>query len=141
VLHQRITAVLIDQLLDQEGARITDADRQAAQQQLDQDYGPSFGEFPDWYQDQLLEDNSRIVRLQEELGSDAEPALIELAEGTDVELSSRYGSWDVQRFLAAELAVIPPDGPQQPESGGSGDGQGQDQGEGEGQTGAAPAAE
>lgn len=122
VLHQRVTAVLVRQLLEREGGRVTDADRQAARQQLDSDYGPSFADFPEWYQDQLLADTSRVVRVQEELGGDAESALVDLAEQVDVELSSRYGSWDTQRFLAAELAVVPPDGPRQPESAGSGPG-------------------
>jgi len=114
VLQEQVTFALVDQLFDDEGAEVSDAHLQAAEQAQQQQYGEFFAEFPEDYQDDQIDHYSRLISLQDSLGEDGfSEALDSLIDETDIEVSSRYGSWDAQAFKDSpeQLAVVPPPGP------------------------------
>lgn len=119
VLQQRIVVLLIDRVLDEEGAEVTDEDRAAARQQIEQQ-DQAFAEVPSWYQDVTVDDFSKFNKLAELHPDDSGlSAIVDMAERVDVELSSRYGSWDPSRIqehyssqFQAPAPVVPPRGPQ-----------------------------
>lgn len=117
VLQQRVTFLLVDELYEQEGEPITDQDRAAATQAQTQQFGDAFEDFPESYQDQLIDEYSRLVSLQASLGDeDFNTKILELIDSTDVEISSRYGTWDADVFRSApdQPAIVPPVGPTPP---------------------------
>jgi hypothetical protein len=114
VLQQRVTFMLVDELHDQEGTEVTEVHRSQAEEEQTRQYGAAFEEFPERYRDQLVEDYSRLISLQEEMGEDGfNEAITKLIDETDVEINSRYGTWDADVFASApdQLAVVPPVGP------------------------------
>jgi hypothetical protein len=114
VLQEQITFALVDQLFDDEDNEVSDAHLQAAEQAQQQQYGEFFAEFPEDYQDDQIDHYSRLISLQDSLGEDGfSEALDSLIDETDIEVSSRYGSWDAQAFKDSpqQLAVVPPPGP------------------------------
>ena len=114
VLQQRVTFMLVDELFEREGESVTDQHRAAAEQAQTQQFGDAFAEFPEGYQDQLVDEYARLVSLQETLGEEEfNSAIIDLIDSTDVDISSRFGTWDADVFRSApdQLAVVPPVGP------------------------------
>ena len=114
VLQQRVTFMLVDELYERDGESVTDQHRAAAEQAQTQQFGDAFQESPESYQDQLVDEYARLVSLQETLGDEEfNEKIIELIDSTDVEVSSRYGSWDADVFRSApdQPAVVPPVGP------------------------------
>jgi hypothetical protein len=103
VLGQRIEFILAEQLFDEQGLELTDADiAETADQAGDQLDG-----MPRDMRDSLIEDVARRSRLANELGQEEySRALTDAADSTDIEVSSHYGSWD-----AEEYTVVPPEGP------------------------------
>lgn len=113
VLQQRITFVLVDQMFEDEGAELTDDDRAAAIQSLEGQYGPSYQGFPEDYRDLLIRDSARLNSLQRSLGEEGfNEAFSEKVQSTEIDISSRYGTWDSERFRASpgDVAIAPPTG-------------------------------
>jgi hypothetical protein len=107
LLQQRIFFMLAARVFDERGLDLTGADRSAAADQLDQQLQGSADDFPSDLRDELTDDVARLTKLQEELGAEGfDEALIEAADGTDIEVSSHYGSWDPDQY-----SVVPPEGP------------------------------
>lgn len=103
VLGTRIEFLLSEQVFDEQGLELTDADianiRQQAGNQLD--------EIPADLRRSLIEDVARRAKLVDHLGEEQySAALREAADATDIEVSSHYGSWDPEQYR-----VIPPKGP------------------------------
>lgn len=121
VLQSRIIALLLDQTLAGEGVEVNEDARAQIRQELEQN--PAFADLPEWYQDQVVEDEALFAamdQLSEDESVAVQTAFFALAEDTEIE-NPRYGSWDPDRLDAAlarqGLAVLPPDGPQRPEGG------------------------
>jgi hypothetical protein len=122
IVQQRVIFTLYEQLFADEGLELTPGDRDLGRQQLDSEFGPQGTEgFPDDYVDDLSDTAAKFVRLQEELGpEDLQSALLEAADKADIEVSSRFGSWDNNAFMAgfqasqgqqAPPALVPPQAP------------------------------
>lgn len=103
VLGQRIEFILAEQLFDEQGLELTEADiAEIADQAGDQLDG-----MPRDLRDSLIDDVARQSRLVNELGQEEySGALTDAADSTDIEVSSHYGSWDPE-----EYRVVPPEGP------------------------------
>jgi hypothetical protein len=103
VLGQRIEFILAEQLFDEQGLELTEADiAEIADQAGDQLDG-----MPRDLRDSLIENVARQSRLVNELGQEEySGALTDAADSTDIEVSSHYGSWDPE-----EYRVVPPEGP------------------------------
>jgi hypothetical protein len=118
LLQERIFVTLFDRVLDDEGVEITDDQRAQATQAVEQRLQEALGEFPSWYQDQLVEEQSKYIALVSALGSDdaVGRAVADMAERVDIEVSSRYGSWDPalasDAWAGQALAVTPPEAPE-----------------------------
>ncbi|MGH9210339.1 MAG: hypothetical protein ACRD2C_06605 [Acidimicrobiales bacterium] len=112
ILEQRVTFMLVGELFDDEELVLADGDRSAAREQLTSQLGGAFDSFSTSYQDQLVDDYARLVSLQTALGQEGfATALREVAETTEVELNSRYGTFDVDALLNQQPAITPPEGP------------------------------
>ena len=118
ILQDQITFELIDQLFADEDLEVTDDYRQAAEQAQQDRFGEFFADFPKHYRDQQLSQYARLVSVQDNLGDGYGEALMTLIDETDIDVSSRYGSWDPEAFKAqfsdnatSQLAVVPPPGP------------------------------
>ena len=61
------------------------------------------------YADQLVMDVARQFAVQQAMGEEYQPWLVERYSTTDVEVNPRYGSWD-----KATGTVVPPEGPTSP---------------------------
>jgi hypothetical protein len=126
MIEQRVFLLLQSQLAEQEGIEPSKADREEVRGQIDDELanaGVDTDDLPDEYVDQLVDQISLSQALQQGLGQDEFQAkFLELAEKTDVELSSRFGEWDNDAFLARlqgqqAAAVTPPPAPLSPEAG------------------------
>lgn len=117
LLQQRIVFMLAARVFDERGLELADADRSAAADQLDSQLRGAADDFPPGLRRRLVDDLARLTKLQQELGAEGfDEALIEAADGTDIEVSSQYGSWDPDQY-----AVVPPDGPAPAPGGGGGE--------------------
>jgi hypothetical protein len=102
-LGQRIEFILAEQVFDEQGLELRDADIAEITDQA----GDQLDGVPRDLRRSLIEDVARRSRLADELGQEEyNRALTELADSTDIEVSSHYGSWDEQ-----EYTVVPPKGP------------------------------
>lgn len=127
ILEQRVVFMLVTELFDDEGLELTDTDRDTTRQQIIQDQqsiGLFYGGFSASYQDQVVDDYTRVFTLQEAMGQEEfSAALREVAESTDIQLNSRYGTFDVDALLSEQPAITPPAGPAAaPEDEGGADG-------------------
>lgn len=105
-LTQRIQFVLVEQLFDARHLEITDKDRSDVSDQLQ----GALDDMPADVRNTLIDDLSRVSRLQAELGRDEyNRALTEAMESTDIDVNSRYGSWNPDKHM-----VEPPEGPAPP---------------------------
>lgn len=117
MLQERIFVLLFDRLLEEEGVEVTADQRDQARQGVEQRLQAAFPEFPGWYQEQLVEEQSMYMALVSALGSDEAvgSALTNLADRVDIDVSSRYGSWDPElvgdAWTGEALAVIRPEAP------------------------------
>lgn len=117
LLQQRVVFMLATQIFDDRGLELTDADRSAASDRLEEQLQGAAADFPRELRDELTNDLARLTKLQEELGAGGfDEALIEAADGTDIEISSHYGSWDPDQY-----SVVPPEGPAPAPGGGDGE--------------------
>jgi hypothetical protein len=102
-LGQRIEFILAEQVSDEQGLELTDADIAEITDQA----GDQLDGVPRDLRRSLIEDVARRSRLVEELGQEEySRALTEAADATDIEVSSHYGSWDPDQYM-----VVPPEGP------------------------------
>jgi hypothetical protein len=117
LLQQRVVFMLATRIFEDRGLELTDADRSAASDRLEQQLQGAAADFPGELRDELTDDLARLTKLQEELGAEGfDEALIEAADGTDIKISSHYGSWDPDQY-----SVVPPEGPAPAPGGGGGE--------------------
>jgi len=103
VLGTRIEFILGEQVFDEEGLELTDADIQSVTEQA----GNQLKGIPADLRRSLIEDAARRAKLIDHLGSEQYGgALREAADATHIEVSSRFGSWDPDQYR-----VVPPKGP------------------------------
>jgi hypothetical protein len=118
---QRVFYLLQHQLADQEGVEVSEAEVDELRDQLETELegaGADVAELPGSLLDRLAEDFAIGQALQTELPAELQDAFMELADETEVELSSRFGEWDHEAFLAGlqgtgqiASAVTPPPAP------------------------------
>ena len=114
----QIQFMVIPQVLDDEGLEVTDSDRRNLVQQIEQSAPGALDDLPDGMRDDYVEGFAGFDKLRSEFAEDEfNTVLTEAIEAADIDVSSRYGSWNPDEF-----AVEPPPGPR-PASG-SGDGSG-----------------
>jgi hypothetical protein len=95
------------QALENEGLELTDDDRAGVIDQIDQGVPDGFESLPEGFRDDLVDGIAAFDKLQSELGEDGFTVAIgEVVDAADIEVSSRYGSWDPDQFT-----VTPPPGP------------------------------
>jgi hypothetical protein len=117
VIRQRIIGMLAAEALADRGIEVSDDDIRAIDDQLAQAMQERNGDIeslPDRYRKDFATGIAAASRLNEELGQDANQALVEAGTKSDIRVSSEFGSWDQDQF-----AVVPPPGSM---SGGSGSG-------------------
>ena len=106
ILQQRITFMLVEEVFESEGLELADADRSEARQTLASQLGQGLDAFPESYRDEFVDDVARYNALARELGPEEfDAALVDVADSTEISVSSRFGSWDEDQF-----AVVPPSG-------------------------------
>lgn len=99
IVQQRITFMLTEELFEQNDLQLTDDDRTVAEGQLASQMPGAFDEFPESYRDRFVDDVARYNAVAEELGPDEfDAAMVEMAGSTDIEVGSRFGEWDEERF-------------------------------------------
>lgn len=115
VLTNRVVNLLFEEVMDDRDLTVRDQDVATAEQQMSQAFGSSGAKLPEAFREQLADDLAISSRLAEEFGDDEEgqqdliAALQEQAGKIDIEVSSKYGTWD-----AENLQIVPPEGPVQP---------------------------
>jgi hypothetical protein len=120
IVQQRITFMLAEELFEQNDLELSDDDLTVAESQLASSMGPAVEEFPEGYRDRFVEDVARYNMVADELGPEEfDLAMIETASSLDIEVGSRFGSWDQDQF-----SVAPPVGSTPAPSGRSRDGGG-----------------
>jgi hypothetical protein len=116
-----IEFLVVEHTLESEGIELTDADRQAVEDQLDQSLTGGIDALPDTQRTQIVDGFAGLDKLRSELGDEQFNVVIgEVVDKVDISVSSRYGSWDDDEFT-----VTPPPGPL-----GAGDGSGEGAGAG-----------
>jgi hypothetical protein len=107
IVQQRITFMLAAQVFEDEGLELNSADRENAAANLQQQMQDGFDAFPDEYRESFVDDVAKYNALITGMGEDEfRQALVDKATSVDIEVSSRFGSWDED-----QLAVEPPPGP------------------------------
>lgn len=113
ILQQRIDLELHAQEFDELGLEMTDEARAqmvAAIGQGDEAVGrQALAGFSEGFADAYLDDATKQALVEQELGLDYADWQAEALTGADVELNSRYGSWD-----PATGTITPPPGPVDP---------------------------
>jgi hypothetical protein len=118
LLQERIFVLLFDRILADEGIEVTADERNQAAQSVEEGLQEAYTAFPSWYQEQLVEDQSKYLALVTALESEAAvgAAVADMASRVDVELSSHYGSWDpdlvADAWAGEGLAIVPPNAPE-----------------------------
>lgn len=103
----QVQFLIVDQALEAEGIEVTDADRDAIIGQLDQALPGGVDSLPEDQRDDLVDGFAGFEKLRAELGEqDFNIVLGEIVDAADIEVNSRYGSWDEDEFT-----VVPPAGP------------------------------
>jgi hypothetical protein len=125
VVNQRVEYLVAGDVLEENGIEITDDDRAAIEDAIDQALNGAES-LPDAYREDLVEGLTRLQVLQRELGDDEfQRQMTDAMVNADVEISSHFGSWDPDQG-----GVVPPPGPVQ--APGSEDGGGDTGGAGSG---------
>jgi hypothetical protein len=141
MIQQRVSLILQGQLAEQEGIELTEAERDEVRDLIEGEFenaGAQLSDLPDGYVDQLIDDIAISQALTNEMPPDElQTAFLELADRADVDLSSRFGEWDNDAFVASLQgqgqgqpisAVTPPAAPQAGGGAGAGAGAGSDAG-------------
>jgi hypothetical protein len=104
VATQRVQFMVFDQIFDDEGLELTDADRDPIRDELERD--PAFLELPEDYRESIVGHLARQQVVQMALDPAAlNQAIGALLDTSDITLSSRVGSWD------NNIGVVGPDEP------------------------------
>ena len=99
--------LVIAQALEDEGIELTDADRDAIEDELDAALPGGYGSIPSGVADNLVEGLAGFERLYTELGEEEFTVVVgDIFDRAEVDISSQYGSWDPEQFT-----VTPPSGP------------------------------
>lgn len=107
VVTQRLEFMIFDRIFDDDGLELTQADRDQVRGELEGD--PSFLALPSDYQETFVEDIAKRQAVQAALDPAAlNERIAELLDTNDIEISSRFGTWDPLQ------GVVPPEGPLQP---------------------------
>jgi hypothetical protein len=111
ILQNRVIAVLREQLAAKEDIEVTESDLDDAEARLSsglEQSGGDIDDLPKSLREQLTTEIATAARLEAEFGSsdDVNAALGDLAREIDIEVSSKYGSWD-----PSVGSLVPPDGP------------------------------
>jgi hypothetical protein len=102
----QVQFLVVDRLLDDHGIDISDDHREAVVAELDQLPGGTDA-VPDGMREQYIDGFAGFETLRDELAEDElDAALQEVIDGSTIEVSPRYGSWDSDQFT-----VVPPPGP------------------------------
>jgi hypothetical protein len=113
----QIQFMVIPSVLEDEGLEVTDADRAAVVEQLDGSAPGALDALPDSMRGEYVEGFAGFDKLRTELGDDFESVVTGAIEEADVEVSSRYGSWDRD-----QQTIVPPPAPRPAPDGGDGGG-------------------
>jgi hypothetical protein len=109
VVNQRVEYLVAGDVLEENGIEITDDDRAAIEDAIDQALSKGTESLPPAYREDLIEGLTRLQVLQRELGADEfQRQLTDALVNADVQISSHFGSWDPDRG-----GVVPPPGPVQ----------------------------
>jgi hypothetical protein len=111
LIGERILLALFEEEFVDRGLEVTDEDRANAYVLMGIDPSQEeqiLGGFSDAYRAEYLERWAKVAAVQAETGSEEELRALIDERSKDVELSSRYGTWDQAGF-----AVTPPSGPVQ----------------------------
>jgi hypothetical protein len=123
VVNQRVEYLVAGQVLEENGIEISDDDRSAIENAIDQALRNGAESLPSAYREDLVEGLTRLQVLQRELGDDEfQRQMTDALVNADVEISSHFGSWDPDQG-----GVVPPPGPVQA-PGSEGDNGGGDRG-------------
>jgi hypothetical protein len=116
----QVQFMVLPQVLDDEGLEVTDADREAVEEQLEGTAPGLLDSLPDGMREQYLDGFAGFDKLRADLDEDEFNEVFTAAiESADVTVSSRYGTWN-----ADEFTVDPPTAPRAaPGSTDGGDGQ------------------
>ncbi|MGH9025450.1 MAG: hypothetical protein ACRDWD_04940 [Acidimicrobiia bacterium] len=98
-----VQSTVVDQELARRDVDVTDADREQAEQQAQQAFGSpeAFADFPQSFQDRLIDRLAGFVALQGVVQDQA--ALGQLFMDADVDVDPRFGRWSKD-----DAAVVPP---------------------------------
>ncbi len=113
----QIQFMVIPTVLDDEGLELTDADREAVVEQLDSSAPGALDALPESMRDGYVDGFAGFDKLRTELGDDFEAVFTVALDEADIEVSSRYGSWDRDQHT-----IVPPAGPLPAPGDGDGDG-------------------
>lgn len=103
----QVQFLIIPQVLADQDLEVTEGDRQAVTQQLDQQAPGALDDLPDSVRAQYLEAFAGFDKLRSELGDDELNAVVgDAIRSAEVSVSSHYGTWDPDSF-----SVTPPAGP------------------------------
>jgi hypothetical protein len=119
---QRVYAMLLHQVADDAGIDVSVDDVQQVRTQVEGELESNdvdLAELPEAYLDRLAEDIAVAQALEDEMApEDQAAAVLEQAEKTDIEVSSRLGEWNQDAFLASlggssqgVASVDPPEAP------------------------------
>lgn len=105
MLTGQVWMLLSEEVLDREGAALSDDDRDAFEEELRDVLGEGgLDDIPDEQRADLVGGLAAFIEVND--GGDLESAFVSLGREADVDVNSRYGSWD-----SARLIVVSPDGP------------------------------
>jgi hypothetical protein len=103
----QVQFLVVAEALEEQDIVLTDADREAIVQQLDQSLPGGFDSLPSGLRDDIVDGFAGFDKLRSELGEEEFNVVIgEVVDASDIDVSSRYGSWDADQFQ-----VVPPSGP------------------------------
>jgi len=103
----QIQFMVIPGVLEDEGLEVTESDRDAVVEQLDSGAPGALEDMPDGMRDQYVEGFAGSDKLRSELDEDEfQDVLIAAIRDADIQVSSRYGTWN-----ADDIVVDPPAGP------------------------------
>lgn len=139
MIQQRVSLILQGQLAEREGIELSDAERDEVRGLIEDEFanaGADIADLPDGFVDLLVDDIAISQALTNEMPPDElQTEFLELADRADVELSSRFGQWDNDAFVAGLQgqgqgisAVTPPPAPQAAEGDDAGSEAGTDPG-------------
>jgi hypothetical protein len=103
----QVQFLVVAQVLEDEGIELTDNDRAAVSDQLDEGLPDGVDSLPDEQRENLVNGFAGFAKLRSELGEDELTAVVGKAfDDATIVVNTRYGRWDPNQFT-----VTPPPGP------------------------------